>query len=74
MPMSSQTAKAERATMYAQWLRDDADGLAHNIEGIGLSPAEQFRVLQIAKQKLSEAIQKIDGAIVANRLNEGSAA
>ena len=68
MPMNSETAKAERAAMYAQWLCDDADGLAHNISGLGLPPDEEFRFLQNAKVKLAKASQSIDQAIFTNQL------
>lgn len=74
MPMNSETAKAERAAMYAQWLCDDADGLAHNIAGLGLPPDEEFRFLQNAKAKLAKASQSIDSAIFANRLTQRSVA
>lgn len=74
MPMCRTSAKAERLKMYAQWLRDDADGIAHNVDADGLTQEEQFATLQAAKLKLSEAISKIDGAIVANRLTERSVA
>lgn len=74
MPMNSETAKAERAAMYAQWLCDDADGLAHNIAGLGLPPDEEFKFLQNAKVKLAKASQAIDSAIFANRLTQRSVA
>lgn len=74
MPMNSETARAERAAMYAQWLCDDADGLAHNIAGLGLPRDEEFRFLQNAKAKLAKASASIDGAIFANRLTERTVA
>lgn len=74
MPMSRNSAKSERLKMYAQWMHDDADGIAHNIDAEGLTREEQFAALQEVKLKLSEAISKIDGAIVANRLTERSVA
>lgn len=74
MPMSKEAAKAERASMYTQWLCDDVDGLVHNIDGLGLSPDEEFKFLQNAKAKIARASQSIDSAIFANRLTQRSVA
>lgn len=73
MPMSRNTARAERAAMYAQWLCDDADGLVHNIDGLDLPQDEEFKFLQNAKAKLAKASAAIDTAIFANRLTQRSA-
>ena len=74
MAIPLDSAKAERATMYAKWLRDDANGLVHNIDGVGLSADAQFAVLVTAKEQLSKAINEINSAIATNRLNKGSIA
>lgn len=72
MSIPADSAQAERATMYAKWLRDDANGLVHNIGGVGLSADAQFAVLQVAKAQLYEAIREINSAIATNRLNHRS--
>jgi hypothetical protein len=54
------THKQTRAELYATWLRDDADGLAHN-----LPPAEpaSLQELRTARANLRAALRIVDQAI-----------
>jgi hypothetical protein len=54
------THKQTRAELYATWLRDDADGLAHN-----LPPADpaSIQALRTARANLRAALRIVDHAI-----------
>jgi hypothetical protein len=54
------THQQTRAVLYATWLRDDADGLAHN-----LPPSEpaSLQELRTARANLRAALRIVDQAI-----------
>lgn len=74
--MTSRNAAREyRIGMYADWVAHDVDGLVFNLQSPSDLPrSDEYQLLVAAKLKISEASQKIEAAIIANRLTERSAA
>lgn len=73
--MSRNAAREHRVGMYADWIAHDVDGLVFNLQSPSDLPlSDEYQLLVAAKLKISEANQKIEAAIIANRLTERSAA
>ena len=74
--MTSQSAAREhRIGMYSDWVSHDVDGLVFNPKHPSELPrSDEYQLLVAAKLKISEASQKIEAAIIANRLANRSAA
>lgn len=68
MQTAQEAARLVRVERYAQWLADDANGIACNITRAGVPPIDgSTTILAGARETLLQALEEIDQAIAADR-------